>query len=351
MNQALNKLPSLDSALKSIRPVKKYGSYIFLDRDFFAKINMQDITSKKTFKNNNQCIILSPSLYWTRKKELVGISGLHKIKKIAEVVFEDLENGTNLKKIALKGDGNTYYFIAIDLPAVRKYLRQHIGIEPDDIDIVTAQDIFSGLATERIEINESYSLATIDGTMEKIPSAYLEDGHKLQLSTAVKASKIKLSPFGLKKSLSGSDRQNSEIEIKSDKWLKVSLIALSVISLAFIAEAIIDIKRSADVDKKTETLREQYKLPQTKLEIDNIISKAKNIEHSQNHLRTVAKAANSLVLQQGESIESIKLSASDSSIAIKTQRVTEIEAALKKEINITKTEKGVDSVTFKASLK
>ena len=51
------------------------------------------------------------------------------------------------------------------------------------------------------------------------------------------------------------------------------------------------------------------------------------------------------------SIESIKLSASDSSIAIKTQRVNEIEAALKKETNITKTEKGVDSVTFKASLK
>lgn len=350
MNQALNKLPSLDSALKSLLPNKKYSSYIFLDRDFFAKINTHDVASKKSFGSDKKCIVISPSLYWIRKKELIGINGLHKTKKIAEVVFEDLEENNEYKKIALKGDGNVYYFVAIDTANIRKYLTQHIGIEADGLDFALSQDIFGEFSSKQIEINESYSLANIDGIVEKVPSAYLEGGQKLQLSVAIKTSKAKLSNFTFKTNKT-ENKPNHDSEIKNGKWLKIALAAVATLSISMMVEGVLNIKRAISVDKKTEATKEQYKLPQTTLEMDNIISKAKNIERTQNHMRGIAKVANSINLQQGESIESIKLSPSESSITVKTQRVTEIENTLKKEINITKTEKGVDSVTFKASLK
>ena len=87
------------------------------------------------------------------------------------------------------------------------------------------------------------------------------------------------------------------------------------------------------------------------MEIDNIISKAKNIESSQAQLRNTVGTVNAISLQPGESIESIKLSASQGVITIKSTRDKELENTLKKDINITKTDSNSGLITFKTVFK
>lgn len=124
-----------------------------------------------------------------------------------------------------------------------------------------------------------------------------------------------------------------------------------VLGLALLTNGIINVKRASEISKKADELREGFKLPQTSMEIDNIISKAKNIESSQAQLRNTVGTVNAISLQPGESIESIKLSASQGVITIKSTRDKELENTLKKDINITKTDSNSGLITFKTVFK
>jgi hypothetical protein len=89
MNQALKKLPMLDKALNFFTPTKKFDSFIFLDREFFLQIQHLQLTPKKSI-GAKKCVIISPSLYWVKKKELPNINSKYKAKKIASAILEDL---------------------------------------------------------------------------------------------------------------------------------------------------------------------------------------------------------------------------------------------------------------------
>ena len=349
MNQALNKLPSLSNAVKIFEIEKKYTSYIFLDRDFYLKSNTAHSAIANSRKKERKCIIISPSLYWIRKKEINGVLSGGKTKKIAEIVFEDIDNISDYEKVAVKGEGNLYYFVAVDSKQVLKNIQNLLGVDGSELDYAIAQDAFLGNQTQ-IELNENYSLATIDGIIEKIPSAYLESQKKIDFQSAAKLIRKKFSIFSLKqKKRDKLDRDEPEEHL--GRWAKLSAAATVVLGLALLTNGIINVKRASEISKKADELREGFKLPQTSMEIDNIISKAKNIESSQAQLRNTVGTVNAISLQPGESIESIKLSASQGVITIKSTRDKELENTLKKDINITKTDSNSGLITFKTVFK
>ena len=349
MNQALNKLPSLSNAVKIFEIEKKYTSYIFLDRDFYLKSSTGQSAIANSRKKDKKCIIISPSLYWVRKKEINGVLSSGKTKKIAEIVFDDIEDISNYEKMAVKGDGNLYYFIAVDSRQVLKNIQNFLGVNGSEFDYAVTQDVFLGNQIQ-IELNENYSLATVDGVIEKIPSAYIESQKKVDFQNTAKLIRKKFSVFNLKQKKNGKAGYDN-VDGQLGKWAKFSAAATVILGFALLTNGIINTKRANEVAKKVEELREGFKLPQTSMETDNIISKAKNIENSQSQIRNVVGVVNAISLQPGESIESIKLSASQGTITVKSSRDKELENTLKKDINITKTDSNSGLITFKTVFK
>jgi|GEM_PF-5761157 len=346
MNQALKKLPMLDKMLSFLTAKKKFGSYLFLDREFLLPIQHLHLTQAKSV-GMKKCVIISPSLYWVKKKELPNINSIYKANKIASAILEDFtENKAYQIRIA-KGEANEYFFLAIDKNEVQKRLQAHLGIAADNFEFTTAQEFFVNIQ-KPIELNESYSLASIDGTIEKVPTAYITDSSGATIQSFVKTKKDYFKSFTFKRernpntaSTTGNTRRIGE---------KLLLYSFAALCIAWFTEGIVNIKRSFAVSSDTQSLRETYKLPATNMEIDNVVTKAKNIEKKQNDIRFVTKTFNNLVLAPGESIDSIKISNTEVTTAVKTTRAKELELMIKKELNVSTTQDG-DKTIFKTVIK
>lgn len=347
MNQALKKLPMLDKALNFFTPTKKFDSFIFLDREFFLQIQHLQLTPKKSI-GAKKCVIISPSLYWVKKKELPNINSKYKAKKIASAVLEDFTNNDSYQIRIARGEANEYFFLAIDKNELQKRLHSHFGIDAENYEFVTAQEFFANIQ-KPIGLNESYSLASIEGTIEKIPTAYISDSSGISVQNFVRENKASFKSFSIKKERGANTplTMKKGIEGLSGKLLTYSLALLAA---AWLIEGIVNIKRSFSVSSDIQNLRETYKLPSTSMEVDNVVSKAKNIEKKQNDIRLATKAFNNLILAPGEAIDSIKISNTEVSVAIKTTRAKELESMIKKELSVSTTQEG-DKTIFKAIIK
>jgi len=192
-------------------------------------------------------------------------------------------------------------------------------------------------------------LASIEGTIEKIPTAYISDSSGISVQNFVRENKTSFKSFSIKKERGANTPSTIKkgIEGLSGKLLTYSLITITA---AWFIEGAVNIKRSFGVSADIQNLRETYKLPSTSMEVDNVVSKAKNIEKKQNDIRLATKAFNNLILAPGEAIDSIKISNTEVSVAIKTTRAKELEAMIKKELSVSTIQEG-DKTIFKAVIK
>jgi hypothetical protein len=346
MNQALKKLLSLDSAIKLFKRPKKFDSYIFLDREFVIQIQQPFFDIKKLSYTSKKCVIISPSLYWIRKREIPGVKSLIKAQKMSSAIIEEFTDNDAYTIRVVKGKDGSYFFMAIETEQLKKKLFSHNPIDINNFEFVTAQEFFANLENP-IQISESYSLANIDGSIEKIPTAYLSEVPIKKLNQYV------LSRDGSYQTFAIRDKNKKYIanNYKNPIADKAITISLGVLSVAWLIEGSVSIKRAIDVSSKTEQLREEYKLPSTTFEIDNVVTKAKSVEAKQNQIRSAVKAFNNLALSEGESIDSIKISASEVGIIVKTARGDQILNILKKEIAGVSSVQNGDKIYFKAAIK
>jgi len=348
MNQALKKLPILDKVLNFFSMKKKFSTYLFLDREFLLTIQCPQSTSKKLI-NAKKCIIISPSLYWTKKKELPNTNSIYKAKKIASAVLDDFVEDKAYQIRVAKGRANEYYFLAIDKSELLKRLHTHLGIDNNNFEFVTAQEFFAD-TLKPIWLNESYSLASVEGVIEKIPSTYISDSSQdITIQNFILEGKGYLKNFTLKKddAMDGIHGNKQDTYGLSRKLLSYSLM---VLCMAWLIEGIVNTKRSFSISSDIQSLKDAYKLPATSMEIDNVVSKAKNIERKQSGIRTATKVFNNLILEPGETMDSIKISNTEVAVAIKTTRSKDLEKLIKKELNVSSTQEG-DKTIFKAAIK
>jgi acid stress-induced BolA-like protein IbaG/YrbA len=346
MNQIQEKLASLSSRFKKSLLQKKFDQIVFLDKEYTQTIKIHS-NSKQSRINPRQCIALSPSLYWIRKRELPNIKNIFYARKIAKAIFEDLENQDITIKV-LKGEGSSFYFIAIDTNIIETNIKKHLGINYTDNTFCTAQEIFSGIE-KPIEINETQSLINIDGIIEKVPSVYLVDTIKKNLADTVRSNANRgFSTFSLQMKKDESISNLPSVYTFSSKILVASLLLLSI---SWLIESALYLKRSSKITSKIDELKETYKLPSTNIELESVLSRAKSIESTQNSIREVTKAINSLALPKNETLESIKISSSQVLFTIKTNRAEDIKSLLSKTIKIASVEKNGEMATYKVIIK
>lgn len=275
-----------------------------------------------------------------------GVKSLFRAQKISNAILEEFAGDESYAIKTSKGGDGVYFFIAIDAAYTTKKLFSTLGVDVQNFEFTTAQEFFGELETP-ILISENYAIVSIEGVIEKVPTAYLSQTPTDNLNGFVLSNNGSFTTFGL------NDKNAKKVESQADDSVASKVVAASLValSLAWLVEGVVNLKRASGVGAKVAELREEYKLPQTTLEIDNVVSKAKSVEDKQNQIRKALKALNNLPLNEGESVEAIKISISEVAISIKTGREEQILASLKKQLGSVSSAKEGDKISFRVAIK
>lgn len=259
----------------------KQYKVLFLDPDYDIKYTDEKVD-----------IILSPSLYWIKKVSL-PLNSLREVKALLPSIFEDtLPDGIFSYSVYKSEHDSLFYAFVYEDKKVLDVLAQK-NIPVSNINSVHFAQSELNNIEHAIYINNDQCLYTKDSTVVLLPSSWIEEKEKLDLSNiTLSKHKVTLQQFA------------HLIDYKS---LYGIITVLTLLILLTGSEWFITTQRSADIRAKTDEFFVKEKLSATMFENRSILKKYEKTHEFQTKLREYLTQLLTLKLNKNEKMTRIGL--------------------------------------------
>lgn len=302
-----------------------------------SKLNFQQLLSKSsrssirllvddapinTYSDKSVDIILSPKFYWV-KIESLPVKFTHQAKAYAESIFEgSIPDGVYSYVVRKMGD--KFCFFAYNDAQILAQLSS-LGINQSMIgNVYFAQTELANL-DQPISLSDAHALITHEDVVIKVPKTIAQNAlpfERIQSSLIPSNFRINL------------HRINQWIEPKK---LTTLFMLLALLIIGFGGQYFYLYKAHQNQSSALQSIRKDYKLPPTNIQLDALYKQLISTDNSQKLLRESIGHILKMPLNKGEFITQLALE--DSKFTIKAQlsqpkRAEAIKAYLEKNLNV-----------------
>jgi len=245
-----------------------------------------------TYSDKSVDIILSPRFYWV-KIESLPVKFTHQAKAYAESIFEGaIPDGAYSYAVCKVGD--KFCFFAYDDAQILAQLAE-LGLNQSMIgNVYFAQTELANLDNPII-LNDSQALITHEDLVIKVPRAITQDAVAFErIQSNLPSSNFRINLHKI----------NQWIEPKK---LTTLFVLLALLILAFGGHYFYLYQAHKNQSSILASLRQDYKLPATNIQLDALYRQLSNIDNSQKSLRESINHALRAPLNKGEFITQLTL--------------------------------------------